>query len=108
MGKNFRYLNVHKEFSIDKTDDYDSAFLKSLNRRFTKWLAKKTNHSFQAYDLRHAYGYRTANMNINTASASKFMGHSEAIHTATYQKGYDKQDVLQTLNLLDQQQQQQQ
>ena len=47
-------------------------------------------------------------MNINTASASKFMGHSEAIHTATYQKGYDKQDVLQTLNLLDQQQQQQQ
>ena len=36
------------------------------------------------------------------------MGHSEAVHTATYQKGYDKQDVLQTLNLLDQQQQQQQ
>ena len=52
-----------------------------------------------------AYGYRTANMNINTASESKFMGHSVAIHTATYQKGYDKQDVLQTLNLLDQQQQ---
>ena len=36
------------------------------------------------------------------------MGHSEAIHAATYQTGYDKQDVLQTLNLLDQQQQQQQ
>ena len=31
------------------------------------------------------------------------MGHSKAVHTATYQKGYDKQDVLQTLNLLDQQ-----
>tara|TARA_Y100001968_G_scaffold330366_1_gene382047 strand:- start:13674 stop:14855 length:1182 start_codon:yes stop_codon:yes gene_type:complete len=98
-------LNIYREFSIDKTEDYDSAFLKSLNRRFTKWLAKKTNHSFQAYDLRHAYGYRTANMNINTASASKFMGHSEAVHTATYQKGYDKQDVLKTLNLLAQQQQ---
>ena len=41
-------LNVYKEFSIDKTEDYDSAFLKSLNKRFTKWLAKKTNHSFQA------------------------------------------------------------
>ena len=101
-------LNIYKEFSIDKTEDYDSAFLKSFNRRYTKWLAKKTNQAFQAYDLRHAYGYRTANMNINTASASKFMGHSEAVHTATYQKGYDKQDVLQTLNLLDQQQQQQQ
>jgi len=25
-------------------------------------------------------------MNINTASASKFMGNSEAIHTVTYQK----------------------
>ena len=55
---------------------------------------QKTNQAFQAYDLRHAYGYRTANMNINTASASKFMGYSEAVHTATYQKGYDKQDVL--------------
>ena len=97
-------LNIYKEFSIDKTEDYDSALLKSLNRRFTKWLARKTNQSFQAYDLRHAYGYRTANMNINTASASKFMGHSEAVHTATYQKGYDKQDVLQTLTLLDQKQ----
>ena len=105
-AKSLDILNVYKEFSIDKTEDYDSAFLKSLNRRYTKWLAKKTNSAFQAYDLRHAYGYRTANMNINTASASKFMGHSEAIHTATYQKGYDKQDVLQTLNLLDQQQQQ--
>ena len=101
-------LNVYKEFSIDKPEDYDSAILKTLNRRYTKWLAKKTNSAFQAYDLRHSYGFRTANMNINTASASKFMGHSEAIHTATYQKGYDKQDVLQTLNLLDQQQQQQQ
>ena len=36
------------------------------------------------------------------------MGHSEAIRTATYRKGYDKQDVLKTLNLLDQQHQQQQ
>ena len=43
-------------------------------------------------------------MNINTVSASKFMGHSEAIRTATYKKGYYEQDVLQTFNLLDQQQ----
>ena len=107
-ARSLNILNVYKEFSIDKAEDYDSAILKTLNRRYTKWLAKKTNSAFQAYDLRHSFGFRTANMNINTASASKFMGHSEAIHTATYQKGYDKQDVLQTLNLLDQQQQQQQ
>ena len=44
----------------------------------------------------------------NTVTASKFMCHSEAIHTPNYQKGYDKQNVLQTLNLLDKQQQQQQ
>ena len=86
-AKSLDILNVYKEFSIDKTEDYDSAILKTLNRRYTKWLAKKTNSAFQAYDLRHAYGYRTANMNINTASASKFMGHSEAVHTDTYQKG---------------------
>ena len=57
------------------------------------------NSAFQAYDQSHVYGYRTAKMNINTASASKFIGHSEAVHTATYQKGSHKQDVLQTLNL---------
>ena len=34
-------LNVYKEFSIDKTEDYDSPILKTLNRRYTKWLAKK-------------------------------------------------------------------
>ena len=36
------------------------------------------------------------------------MGHSEAVYTATYQKGCEKQDVLQTLNLLDQQKHQHQ
>ena len=77
-------MKTHFEFSIDKTKDYDSAFLKSLNRRYTKYLAKKTNSSFQAYDLRHAYIYHTVKMNINAAFASKFMGHSEVIHTATY------------------------
>ena len=40
-AKSLDIMNVHKEFSIDKTEDYDSAFLKSLNRRYTKWLAKK-------------------------------------------------------------------
>ncbi len=32
-------------------------------------------------------------MNINSASASKFMGHSESVHKATHQKGYDKEYV---------------
>ena len=32
------------------------------------------------------------------------MGHSEAVHTDTYQKGYDKGDALQSLKLLRQQQ----
>ena len=41
-AKSIDIMNVNKEFSIHKTEDYDSAFLKSLNRRHTKWLTKKT------------------------------------------------------------------
>ena len=47
-------------------------------------------------------------MNINTDTASQFMGHSEAIHSSTYKKAYDKSDALKTAKLLRQQQQQQQ
>ena len=86
-ARELNILEVDKVHSIDAITDYDAAFLKSHNRLYTKWIAEMTNKSFQAYDLRHAYGYRTANMNINTASASKFMGHSEAVHSDTYQKG---------------------
>ena len=103
-ARSLNILDVQKEFVIDKATDYDPEKLKPNNRRFTKWLARKTNAAFQAYDLRHAYGYRTANLNINTSSASKWMGHSEAVHTDTYQKGYDKGDALQSLKLLRQQQ----
>jgi len=38
------------------------------------------------YDLRHAYGYRTANMNINTDTPSKWMGYSEAAYSSTYKE----------------------
>ena len=33
-------------------------------------------------------------MNINTDTASKFMVHSEVIHSSTYKKAYDKSDAL--------------
>ena len=58
------------------------------------------NSLFQAYNLRHAYGFRTANLNINITTASLWMGHSEAIHLKTYMKGYNESDALKTLKAL--------
>ena len=101
-------LDVHKEHTINEAIEYDPQFLKSHNRLYTKWIAAKTNRAFQAYDLRHSFGFRTANMNINITTASMWMGHSEKIHRETYMKGYNESDAIQTLKLLRQQQQQQQ
>ena len=72
-------------------------------------VCSKSNTAFEPYDLRHAYGYRTANMNmnINTDTASKFMNHSEAILSSTYKKAYDKSDASKTAKLIRQQLQQQ-
>ncbi len=107
-ARELNILEVNKIFSIDHASEYDAKVLKKVNNTYTKWFASKCDAGFEPYDLRHAYGYRTANLNINTATASKFMGHSEEIHSSTYQKAYDKNDALQTAKLLRQQQQQQQ
>ena len=107
-SKELNILEVHKEHTINEAIDYDPAFLKTHNRLYTKWLAAKTNRAFQAYDLRHSYGFRTANMNINITTASLWMGHSEKEHRKTYMKGYSESDAIETLKLLRQQQQQQQ
>ena len=64
--------------------------------------------AFEPYQLRHAFGYRTGNMNIPTGVASKWMDHSDATHTSTYKKAYDESDAIKTLKFLNQQQQQQQ
>ena len=34
-AKSLDILNVYKEFSIDKTEDYDSAILKTLTKKYT-------------------------------------------------------------------------
>ena len=107
-ARELNILEVNKIFSIDHATEYDAKILKKVNNTYTKWFAGKCDAGFEPYDLRHAYGYRTANLNINTATASKFMGHSEDIHSSTYQKAYSKNDALQTAKLLRQQQQQQQ
>ena len=107
-ARELNILEVNKIFSIDHASEYDAKVLKKVNNTYSKWLLQKSNAAFEPYQLRHAYGYRTANLNINTATASKFMGHSDEIHTATYQKAYNKNDALLTAKLLRQQQQQQQ
>lgn len=103
-ARELNILEVNKIYSINTASEYDAKVLKTINNTYSKWLKQKSNAAFEPYQLRHAYGYRTGNMNINTGVASKWMGHSEATHTSTYKKAYDESDAIKTLKLLDQQQ----
>ena len=99
-AKELNIMDVgNKEFNIVETEDYDGKKVKSVNDRFHKWM-RKNNAGFQLTDLRHAYGYRCGKLNINTASASRWMGHSERVHKETYQAAYGKTDIIATLKNL--------
>jgi len=106
-ARELNILEVNKIHSINTASEYDAKVLKTINNTYSKWLKQKSNAAFEPYQLRHAFGYRTGNMNINTGVASKWMGHSEATHTSTYKKAYDESDAIKTLKLLRQQEQQQ-
>ena len=102
-ARELNILEVNKIHSINTASEYDAKVLKTINNTYSKWLKQKSNAAFEPYQLRHAFGYRTGNMNINTGVASKWMGHSEATHTSTYKKAYDESDAIKTLKLLRQQ-----
>ncbi len=96
-ARELNILEVSKDWEINTLEDYDGAKVKSVGDRFRKWFKKKCaehNVEFQPYDLRHSFGHRTANKNISTVNASKWMGHSPEIHSKTYQSGYDEGDIL--------------
>ena len=99
-AKELNIMDVgNKEFNIVETEDYVGKKVKSVNDRFHKWM-RKNNVGFQLTDLRHAYGYRCGKLNINTASASRWMGHSERVHTETYQAAYGKSNIISTIKNL--------
>ena len=96
-ARELNILEVSKDWEINTLEDYDGAKVKSVGDRFRKWFKKKCaehNVEFQPYDLRHSFGHRTANKNISTVNAAKWMGHSPEIHSKTYQSGYDEGDIL--------------
>ena len=43
-----------------------------------------------AYDLRHAYAIRGVRLGFESAEMSRWMGHSEHVHRATYRRWLDK------------------
>ena len=90
-----------KSMKLIAHKEYNGKEVKSVNDRFHKWLRTKTNSAFQLTDLRGAYGFRTANKNISTANAAQWMGHSQRVHTDTYQQGYNESDILRVAELMD-------
>ena len=71
MARELNILEVNKVHSVNIASEQNAKVLKTINNTYTKWFANKSNKAFEPYDLRHAYGYRTGNMNINTGVASK-------------------------------------
>ena len=100
-AKSLNILDVYKEYEINSPQEYNGKEVKSVNDRFHKWLRTKTNRAFQLTDLRGAYGFRTANKNISTANAAQWMGHSQRVHTDTYQQGYNESDILRVAESMD-------
>ena len=96
-ARELNILDVQKELVIEELEDYDAAICKSVNDRFRKWLSRQCKAqeiTFKPYDLRHAYGRRTARKNISTVNAGKWMGHSPEMHGSTYQEEYGESDIL--------------
>ena len=100
-AKSLNILDVYKEYEINSPQEYNGKEVKSVNDRFHKWLRTKTNRAFQLTDLRGAYGFRTANKNISTANAAQWMGHSQRVHTDTYQQGYNESYILRVAESMD-------
>ena len=102
-ARELNILDVQKEIVIEELEDYDAATCKSVNDRFRKWLSrqcKAQDIKFIPYDLRHAYGRRTARKNISTVNAGKWMGHSPEMHGSTYQEEYGESDILEVVDNL--------
>ena len=102
-ARELNILDVQKEIVIEELEDYDAATCKSVNDRFRKWLSrqcKAQDIKFMPYDLRHAYGRRTARKNISTVNAGKWMGHSPEMHGSTYQEEYGESDILEVVDNL--------
>ena len=80
-------------WSLEK-NDYDSEVCRSKVEAWTKWLRKNGVTNFGLVDLRHYWGIRSIYAEIDIRAAIKSLGHSQQVHTDTYNSTYDLIDAI--------------
>jgi hypothetical protein len=78
--------------NVNTPAEYDSLEAKRMTQAWQKWL-KIQAKGLQLYDLRHCWAIRSIRKNLNASLAAKTMGHSLAVHHATYHRWLEQSDV---------------
>ena len=93
--KRWDIFDVQRDFYFDLENDlYDSEEMKKKVEAWTKWLKKNTVSSFGLVDLRHYWGIRSIYADLDIRTSCKSLGHSQAIHTKTYNSTYEEIDAI--------------
>ena len=93
--KRWNIFDVQRDFYFDLENDlYDSEGMKKKVEAWTKWLKKNTVSSFGLVDLRHYWGIRSIYADLDIRTSCKSLGHSQAIHTKTYNSTYEEIDAI--------------
>ena len=85
---------VNKPFEINSPQEYDSIVARNQTNYWGRWLKNKVGHmDLQLYDLRHAWAIRSIRSNLETALASKCLGHDITTHVKVYSRYLDEKDI---------------
>jgi integrase len=77
---------VLPSWSVSKPRDFTT--------RFYKELCIRRGMTWRPYAMRHCFARRLFEHGVSASLGAKLMGHSEAVHSNTYQRWIDEQDVL--------------
>jgi integrase len=79
-------------WDVDAPSKYDSEKARRLVQAWGHWL-KSNAPGVALYDCRHAWAVRSVRKMINASLAAKCLGHSLAVHHATYHRWLEETDV---------------
>ena len=77
---------------------YDPRECKSRVEKWRKWFQR--HYALSLYDLRHAWAIRSISMIKNPTLAAKCMGHSLAVHSRTYHRWMQADEVETAVELI--------
>ena len=97
LAKRWRLDEIDRPYSCT-LKDYDPAMSKYVGdhwARFFKIRAKRFDMDWlELTDIRHHWGIRSIDVDMDARAAAKSMGHSIQVHYATYNSTYEKKDAI--------------